>query len=99
MEHESISPELQEKAKACKTAEDILELAKDEGYELSDDELESISGGGWELPPPLRLALPDLRQVLPAQTILIAAKRRHAPPAERRARTSGRACGETARHS
>ena len=50
MEHESISPELQEKAKACKTAEDILERAKDEGYELSDDELESISGGGWDCP-------------------------------------------------
>ena len=45
MKYESLSPEQQEKAKACKTAEDVLELAKDEGCDLSDDELESISGG------------------------------------------------------
>lgn len=50
MEYEDLSPELQEKAKACKTVEDILKLAKDEGYELTDNELESISGGGWDCP-------------------------------------------------
>ena len=48
MKFEDLSPDLQEKAKGCKSAEDILALAKDEGYELSDDELESVSGGDWD---------------------------------------------------
>ena len=42
-----ISPELREKAKACKTPEDILALAKKEGYKLSEEELEAVAGGGW----------------------------------------------------
>lgn len=46
MNFEDMSPELQEKAKACKTPEDILKLAAEAGYDLSDDELESVSGGG-----------------------------------------------------
>ncbi|MBQ9000416.1 MAG: Nif11-like leader peptide family natural product precursor [Eggerthellaceae bacterium] len=46
MKFEDINPELQEKAKACKTPEDILALAKEEGYELSNEELEAMSGGG-----------------------------------------------------
>ena len=44
---EEMSPELQEKAKACKGADELVALAKEEGYELSDEELEYISGGGW----------------------------------------------------
>ncbi|MBR2834645.1 MAG: Nif11-like leader peptide family natural product precursor [Coriobacteriales bacterium] len=40
-----LSPELQEKARACKTPEELLALAQEEGYELSDDELASIAGG------------------------------------------------------
>ncbi len=49
MKFDDLSPELQEKAKACKTPEDIIKLAKEEGYELSEDELESISGGpSWD---------------------------------------------------
>lgn len=49
MEFEDLTPEQQEKAKACKTPEEILALAKEEGYELSDEELDSasIAGGGW----------------------------------------------------
>lgn len=43
----NISPELREKAKACKTPEEVLELAKIEGIKLSDAELEAVSGGGW----------------------------------------------------
>ena len=45
MNFEDLTPEQQEKAKACKTPEDILALAKEEGYELSEDELAGISGG------------------------------------------------------
>ena len=41
-----ISPELREKAKACKTPEDLLALAKSEGYKLSEEELAAVSGGG-----------------------------------------------------
>ena len=42
-----ISPELREKAMACKTPEEFLALAKSEGYKLSDEEMEAVSGGGW----------------------------------------------------
>ena len=45
MKFEELSPELQEKAKACKTPEEILDLAKEEGYELSDAELDGVAGG------------------------------------------------------
>lgn len=30
------NPELQEKVKACKTPEEVLALAKEEGYELTE---------------------------------------------------------------
>ena len=40
------SPELQEKLRACKTPADLAALAKEQGVELSDDQLESLSGGG-----------------------------------------------------
>ena len=42
-----LSPELREKARACKTPDEMLALAKKEGYKLSDTEMEAISGGGW----------------------------------------------------
>ena len=47
MNFEELSAELQEKVRACKTAEEIVDLAKNEGYELSDEELEAISGGWY----------------------------------------------------
>lgn len=47
MEFEDLTPEQQAKAKACESPEELLALAKEEGYELSDEELESVSGGGW----------------------------------------------------
>ncbi len=34
-----------EKARACKSGEEILMLAKQEGIELTDEQLEAISGG------------------------------------------------------
>ena len=39
------NPELQEKLKSAKTAEEILAIAKEEGYQLSDEELSAVSGG------------------------------------------------------
>ena len=42
----NLSPELREKAKACKTPEEMLALAKKEGYKLSEEELAAVSGGG-----------------------------------------------------
>ena len=42
-------PELQEKARACKTPEELLELVKSEGVDLSDEDLKGISGGdSWD---------------------------------------------------
>ena len=45
MEFKDLTPELREKALACKTPEDVLALAKEEGYELSDEELDVVAGG------------------------------------------------------
>ena len=40
-----ISPELRKKAEACKTSEELLALAKQEGYKLTEEELAAMSGG------------------------------------------------------
>ena len=45
MNFEDLSPEQQEKVRACKNAEELFELAKAEGHELTEDELAQISGG------------------------------------------------------
>lgn len=45
MEFKDLTPELQEKARACKSTEELIALAEQEGYELGDDELAAISGG------------------------------------------------------
>ncbi len=44
MDYKDLSPELREKAKACKTPEELLALAKKEGYKLSDEEREARAG-------------------------------------------------------
>ena len=46
MDFESLTPELKEKALACKTAEELFELAKSEGMELTQNQLDSITGAG-----------------------------------------------------
>ncbi|MBQ9002132.1 MAG: Nif11-like leader peptide family natural product precursor, partial [Eggerthellaceae bacterium] len=43
LENMDISPELRDKAKACKTPEELLALAKSEGYKLSETEMEAVS--------------------------------------------------------
>ena len=46
VDFKELDPELLEKAKVCKTSEELLALAKREGYKLSEAELETIAGGG-----------------------------------------------------
>ena len=45
---DELSPELMEKAKACKSADELKALAAAEGVKLSDEELTALSGGGVE---------------------------------------------------
>ena len=45
MNIDDLSPEMRERARACGTPEELLELAKEEGYELSDEELDGLAGG------------------------------------------------------
>ena len=37
--------ELLKKAAACETPEELMALAKEQGYELSDEQLEAVAGG------------------------------------------------------
>ena len=40
-------PELQEKLKGANSPEELLALARENGFELSDAQLEDASGGAW----------------------------------------------------
>ena len=48
MDNDKLTPEFREQAKG-KTAEELIALAKERGIELTDEELERVSGGttGW----------------------------------------------------
>lgn len=46
MNFSDLSPEFCEKAKNCKSPEELFELAKEEGVEIPDEDLEGVSGGG-----------------------------------------------------
>ena len=43
---QGLSEEQIKKVEACKSPEEILNLAKAEGVELTDEQLEAVSGGG-----------------------------------------------------
>ena len=45
MNYENLSPEQQERAKACKSPEELAALAEEEGLEISDEMLEGVAGG------------------------------------------------------
>ena len=45
MDTEKLDPAVKAKLKGCETPEEVLALAREEGYELSDSELEGVSGG------------------------------------------------------
>lgn len=44
---DELPEELKEKAKACKSADELAKLASDNMIALSDEEIEGISGGSW----------------------------------------------------
>ena len=45
MDIKDLTPEQMKKAKACESREDLVALAKEEGVELTDEQLETLSGG------------------------------------------------------
>ncbi len=47
MKRDDIMPEQYEKLAEAKTPAEILALIEEEGYELSDEELNAVSGGDW----------------------------------------------------
>lgn len=46
MDIKNMTDEQKAKARSCASLEEMLELAQEEGQELSDEQLEAISGGG-----------------------------------------------------
>ena len=42
---DGLSDDLKEKVTACKTSEELMNLAKSEGIELTDEQMDAISGG------------------------------------------------------
>lgn len=57
----SLTDEQKRRALDLRTPEEILAFAKEEGYELSDDQLEAVAGGSWVAPQcPSDKSCPDL---------------------------------------
>ncbi len=48
MSYENLSPAQQDRARACESLEDLAALAEEEGFELSDEMLEDVAGGGFD---------------------------------------------------
>ena len=48
MDFSNLSPELKAKAEKCKSMDELLNLAKSEGAELTAEQLDSISGGAYD---------------------------------------------------
>ena len=47
MDYNDLTDELKAKARMCHSNEELLELAKAEGIELTEEQLDSVSGGTW----------------------------------------------------
>ncbi|MBE6472053.1 MAG: hypothetical protein E7Z99_00515 [Coriobacteriaceae bacterium] len=47
MKFEELTLKQQEKVRTCRNADDLRRLAEEEGVELSDEQIEAISGGSW----------------------------------------------------
>jgi pyruvate ferredoxin oxidoreductase alpha subunit len=70
MGHEDLTPELKGKVLSCKTTDEPLALAETEGYQLSDEELDSLSGGelwGSECAP----VCGDRQKLLPGRSLVL----------------------------
>ncbi|MBP3893766.1 MAG: hypothetical protein J6D34_06965 [Atopobiaceae bacterium] len=52
MKYNELTEEQKAKAAECKTPEELIALAKDEGIELSAEQLDAISGGDDWVPVP-----------------------------------------------
>lgn len=48
--YNTLTDEQKEKAKACKTKEDLVTFADEEGIELTDEMLDAVAGGGGYIP-------------------------------------------------
>ena len=50
MDYEKLTEDQKAKVRGARTPDELLAIAREEGYELTDDELEAVSGGicGWE---------------------------------------------------
>ena len=46
MDFEGLTPEQVERAKNCKSVAELVELAKNEGVEITDEQLNAIASGG-----------------------------------------------------
>ena len=44
------NPELQEKLKSAKTPEELVSIVKEEGFELSEEQLDALNGGSFWWP-------------------------------------------------
>lgn len=47
MDIKDLTPDIIERAKACKSSEELVALASEQGQELTDEQLEVIAGGAW----------------------------------------------------
>ena len=47
MEFKDLTDEQKAKARACETPEELVQLAMDEDVDLTEDQLEEVSGGAW----------------------------------------------------
>ena len=47
MDIKDLSPEQQEKVKACNSIDELIALADSEGVDLTDEQLNQVAGGGW----------------------------------------------------
>ena len=50
MDIKDVPESIMKRAEACKSPEELLALAKEEGYQLSDEDLNAVSGGVWTTP-------------------------------------------------
>lgn len=50
MNFDDISPELREKVLACKSEEELIQIAEEHGMQLTDEQVTAISGGGYGCP-------------------------------------------------